>query len=119
QDITERKRIEALHDAEKRALEMVAKGETLESVLGFVCKAVERLAPPMLCSVMLTDHDGMHLLLATALKLPTEYSQAIKRIPIGPAIGSCGSAAYFQKPVIATDIATDPSWKDYASVALT
>ena len=118
-DVTESKRIEALHDAEKQALELVAKGETLEQVLGFVCGAVERLAPPMLCSVMLTDHDGIHLVLATAPKLPTEYNQAIKRIPIGRAIGSCGSAAYFQKPVIAADIATDPSWKDYASVALT
>ena len=118
-DVTERKRIEALHDAEKQALELVAKGEPLESVLECVCLAVEHLASPMRCSVMLVDRDGMHLLLATAPNLPTEYTQAIKRVPIGPAIGSCGSAAYFQKPAIAADIATDPLWKDYASVALT
>jgi PAS domain S-box-containing protein len=118
-DVTERKRIEALHDAEKQALELVAKGEPLESVLECVCLAVEHLASPMRCSVMLADRDGMHLLLATAPNLPTEYNQAIRRVPIGPAIGSCGSAAYFQKPAIAVDIETDPSWKDYASVALT
>ena len=118
-DVTERKRIEALHDAERQALELVAKREPLESVLEFICRVVERLAPPMLCSVMLTDHDGMHLLLATAPNLPGDYNQAIKRVPIGPIIGSCGSAAYFQKPAVAGDIAIDPLWKDYASVALT
>ncbi|MBX3304905.1 MAG: PAS domain S-box protein [Nitrospira sp.] len=118
-DVTERKRIEALQDAEKRALELVAKGESLESVLRFICQAVECLASPMLCSVMLADDNGLHLVLATAPNLPGDYNQAIKRIPIGPAIGSCGSAAYLQKPVIAADIATDPSWKHYASVALT
>ena len=117
-DVTERKRIEALQDAEKQALELVAKGKPLDEVLGFVCQAVEGLAPPMLCSVMLADDDGMHLLLATAPNLPGAYNRAIKRIPIGPTIGSCGSAAHFRKPAIAADIATDPSWKDYASVAL-
>ena len=118
-DITERKGVEALHDAEKQALELVAKGETLESVLGFICQAVEGLAPPMLCSIMLSEDDGMHLSLATAPNLPSEYNRAIKRIPIGPEIGSCGSAAHYRKPIIAADIATDPYWKDYATVALT
>lgn len=118
-DITERKRIEALQDAEKEALELVAKKETLESVLGFICKSVETLAPPMLCSVMLADEEGTHLLLATAPNLPRQYKEAIKRIPIGPTGGSCGSAAHFRQPAIAADIATDPLWKGYASVALT
>ncbi|MBX3348915.1 MAG: PAS domain-containing protein [Nitrospira sp.] len=118
-DVTESKRIEALHDAEKQALELVAKGESLESVLEFVCRAVESLASPMRCSVMLVDDNGLHLVLATAPNLPGDYNQAIKRIPIGPAIGSCGSAAYYRKPAIAADIASDPLWKDYASVALT
>lgn len=117
-DVTERKRVEALHKAEKQALELVAKGETLESVLGFVCRAVEGLAPPMRCSVMLADDDGTHLSLATAPNLPDEYNHAIQKISIGPTVGSCGSAAYFQKPAIAADIATDPAWKHYASVAL-
>lgn len=117
-DITERKRTEAVQDAETRALELVAKEEALESVLGFVCQAVESLAPPMLCSIMLADEDRTHLSLATAPNLPRQYKEAIKRIPIGPTVGSCGSAAYFRQPAIAADIATDPLWKGYASVAL-
>ena len=118
-DVTESKRIEALHDAEKQALELVAKGESLEDVLKFVCRAVEHIASPMRCSVMLADEDGIHLSLAAAPNLPDDYNQAIKRIPIGPTIGSCGSAAYFRTVAIAADIATDPLWKDYTSVALT
>ena len=117
-DVTERKRMEDLQDAEKQVLELVAKGETLEKVLEFVCRAVESLASPMLCSVMLADADGMHLSLATAPNLPGEYNRAITKVPIGPMVGSCGSAAYFRTHAIAVDIATDPLWKDYASVAL-
>jgi diguanylate cyclase (GGDEF)-like protein len=32
---------------------------------------------------------------------------------IGPGVGSCGSAAWFGKPVLAIDIDTDPRWQPY------
>jgi C4-dicarboxylate-specific signal transduction histidine kinase len=37
---------------------------------------------------------------------------------IGPSAGSCGTAAYRGKPVIVSDIATDPLWVDYRDLAL-
>ncbi|QPD04822.1 MAG: putative Histidine kinase [Candidatus Nitrospira kreftii] len=117
-DITERKREDALQDVEKRVLELVAKGEQLKDVLAFVCRSVESLAPSMLCSVMLTDKGGTHLLSAAAPSLSDEYNREFDRIPIGPTDGSCGSAAYFAKPSLANNISTDPLWRNYAQIAL-
>lgn len=117
-DITERKREEALQDVEKRVLELVAKGEQLKDVLAFVCRSVESLAPSMLCSVMLTDKGGTHLLSAAAPSLSDEYNREFDRIPIGPTDGSCGSAADFAKPSLANNISTDPLWRNYAQIAL-
>ena len=37
---------------------------------------------------------------------------------IGPEEGSCGTAAYLKKPVIVSDIETDPLWKNYRELAL-
>src|SRR5262249_12594336 len=36
---------------------------------------------------------------------------------IGPTAGSCGTAAFVKKPVIVTDIRTDPLWADYHDAA--
>ncbi len=117
-DVTERKREDALQAAEKQALELVAKGTVLNDVLAFICRAIETHTPPMLCSIMLVTKDGTKLSLAAGPSLPDEYNQAVGVIPIGPTVGSCGSAAHFKTPSIVTDIATDPLWKDYASVVL-
>ncbi|MGQ0557320.1 MAG: PAS domain S-box protein [Nitrospiraceae bacterium] len=117
-DITERKREEALQTVEKQALELVAKRNALNDVLAFICQTIETLTSPMLCSVMLVTEDGMHLTAAAAPSLPDEYNRAVDGIPIGPTIGSCGSAAYFRKPTIVSDIATHPLWENYAPVAI-
>jgi PAS domain-containing protein len=44
--------------------------------------------------------------------------EAISPLPIGPCIGSCGTAASLRERVIVSDIATDPLWIDYRDVAL-
>lgn len=118
-DITERKREAALQAAEKETLELVAQGHPLREVLTFLCRAIENHAAPMLSSIMLVTEDGAHLSAAAGPSLSDEYSRLINRIPIGPTVGSCGSAAYYQQPAVVCDIATDPLWNGYADVALT
>ncbi|MBI5671979.1 MAG: PAS domain-containing protein, partial [Nitrospirae bacterium] len=118
-DITERKREEALQVAEKQTLELVAEGSSLGEVLTFLCRAIEDHTGPMLSSIMLVTDDGSHLSSAAGPSLSNEYSRLIDRIPIGPTVGSCGSAAYYKQPAIVCDIATDPLWKGYADVAMT
>jgi GAF domain-containing protein len=39
-------------------------------------------------------------------------------LPIGPIMGSCGTAAFTGRPVIISDIATDPLWADHKQNAL-
>ncbi|OQW33622.1 MAG: hypothetical protein A4E19_04360 [Nitrospira sp. SG-bin1] len=118
-DITERKWQEAFLSAEKQALELVAQEADLSEVLAFICRTIESHTAPMLCSVMLVMEDGGHLASAAGPSLPDEYNRAVHGIPIGPTVGSCGSAAHFGKPSIVADISFNPLWKDYASVALT
>ena len=50
--------------------------------------------------------------------MPDAYNAAIDGIAIGPAVGSCGSAAFSNAPVFVSDIASDPLWADFRELAL-
>jgi PAS domain S-box-containing protein len=62
--------------------------------------------------------DGDRLRHGGAPSLPKAYTDAIDGVLIGPAVGSCGTAAYRGEQVIVEDIATDPLWADYRASAL-
>ena len=117
-DITERKRTEQILLTQKQVMEMVADGAPLAAVLDALAHAVESMVPGMLASILLVDADGIHLRHGAAPSLPGAYVQAIDGLAIGPAAGSCGTAAWRQEPVIVADIATDPLWADYRELAL-
>src|SRR2546427_6453695 len=114
----ERKRAEALLAGEKRLLEMIAKGNSLSMILDALCRLVEELSKGSLCSILLLDPDGNRLWHGAAPSLPKSYIDAIDGGFIGPAAGSCGTAAYRKEPVIVSDIAQDPLWADYRDLAL-
>ena len=116
EDITERKRAEALLTGEKRILEMVAKGDPLPQILDSVCRFVEEQASGFLASILLVD--GSRLRHGGAPSLPKAYTDAIDGVVIGPSAGSCGTAAYRGEQAIVEDIATDPLWTDYRDLAL-
>jgi PAS domain S-box-containing protein len=115
-DIDHRKRSEAYLGAEKRILEMVARGSSLSDVLDALCRLVEEQAPGVLASVLLLDGDRLRH--GGAPSLPKAYTEAIDGAAIGPTAGSCGTAAYRAQQVIVSDIATDPLWAEYRDLAL-
>jgi len=115
-DIEDRKRAESLIAAEKRILEMVAKGDSLPEILDSLCRLVEEPAKGVLASILLLDGDRLRH--GGAPSLPKAYTDAINGAVIGPSAGSCGTAAYRGEPVIVEDIATDPLWADYRDLAL-
>jgi PAS domain S-box-containing protein len=115
-DLTERKRAESLLAAEKRILEMVAKGDSLTEILDSLCRLVEERTDDGLASILLLDGDRLRH--GGAPNLPKAYTDAINGAVIGPSAGSCGTAAYRREPVIVEDIATDPLWADYRDLAL-
>jgi diguanylate cyclase (GGDEF)-like protein len=98
-------------------LEAMAAGVPLLEVMDLLCRQAEQLAPSVICSVLSVDHRGcLHHLASPSL--PKEYAVAIDGVSIGPKAGSCGTAAYRGEPVVVTDIATDPLWDDFKSLAL-
>src|SRR5438477_848680 len=117
-DISQRKRREALLAGENRVLEMVAKGDSLSNILDSLCLLVEEQSSDVLASILLMDPNGKQLRHGGAPNLPKAYTEAIDGAFIGPAVGSCGTAAYRAEQVIVSDIATDPLWADFREQAL-
>jgi len=94
-----------------------AKGEPLESVLERYLLVVESTAEPdTSTSILLLDGTTLHH--GAGPKLPREYLDAINGSEIGPVAGSCGTAAFFDKPIYVSDICNDPLWENYRHLAL-
>jgi len=107
----------ALMESEGRVLEAIARGGPLEQLLSDLVLAIERLSSGMRGSVLLLDADRLHLRHGAAPHLPLAYRVSIDGMRIGPAAGSCGTAAFTGKPVIVADILKDPRWRPYRGLA--
>ncbi|MBO9386797.1 MAG: diguanylate cyclase, partial [Thermomicrobium sp.] len=116
-DVTERKRAEALLFAQTTLLRLIAEAAPLSEILELLCRLVEQQAPGLRCSVLLLGSDD-RLYHGAAPSLPPRYLAAIDGLPIGPQAGSCGTAAYLDRPIFVEDIASDPRWADYREAAL-
>ena len=116
-EITKQAAEQRLRDAEHQVLERVASGAPLAESLTALVEAVEAFAPPVLGSVLLLDVDGKRVRHSAAPHLPEEYVKGIDGSPIGPAAGSCGTAAYLKEPVFVEDIEEDPLWDEYRELA--
>jgi PAS domain S-box-containing protein len=120
QDVTRRKDAEGRLSAERRVLELIATGAPLGDVLDRVAREAEaQSVEGLLCSVLLLDEAGEHLLHGAAPTLPQAYNDAIHGVRIGPRVGSCGTAAFERRAVAVSDIATDPLWEDFKALAAT
>ena len=108
---------ERRREAERRLLENLARGLSLPDWLESLCREYQALYPEALASALLLEEGRLRH--GAAPDLPPEYNQAIDGVQIGPNVGSCGTAAYCNTPVIVSDIATDPLWEAYREAALT
>jgi len=109
-DVDERKRAEALLAGEKRLLEMVADGYSMPGILQTLCELVESTATGCYCSVMLVDSSGTRLEHGVAPSLPASFIDAINGRPVSVDSGPCATAAYLNRQVITTDIASETRW---------
>lgn len=119
EDITEATLARRIQQAEHRALEMIASGEALAATLSHLVLAIEDLAPPAIGSILLVDEDGTRVRHAAAPHLPDAFNRAIDGAPIGPNMGSCGTAAFRRAPVFVADIQSDPLWDSFRDLART
>ena len=117
QDITGRMRAEALLRGQSEVLELIAAGAALPHVLSQLVHTIETQAPGMLCSILSYDASTKCLRAGVAPNLPPAYNEAINGVEIGPAVGSCGTAAYRRERVISECIATDPLWAEFRELA--
>lgn len=100
-----------------KMLEAMVQEACLESLMSLACREVERIAPDVIATVLSIDAQGaLHTLAAPSL--PASYGAALEGLAIGPAIGSCGAAAFRGEAVMVSDIASHPNWEDFRDLAL-
>ena len=108
---------ERFREEQERIEEMINANTPLSEILSRLVLMIESQSPEMLGSILLLSDDGNHIKHAVAPSLPESYVKVIDGSPIGPKHGSCGTAMFRGKPVIVSDIATDPLWDDYRRFA--
>lgn len=108
-----------LLEGQNRALQLANDGARLGEVLEVLVRTAESQSDgSFIGSILLLDEDGRHLRHGAAPSLPAAYNEAIDGIEIGPAVGSCGTAAHFGHAIFVTDIARDPLWANFRDLAL-
>lgn len=117
-DITQRKCSEQLDAGQRDILAAIATQQPLAECLERIVWLHEKLNPGALCSLLVMDAEGRHVLHGAAPSLPDEYNQAIHGLEIGDEQGSCGTAAWRRERVVVADIATHPYWRRYRDLAL-
>ncbi len=90
---------------------------TVLGTLHTIARIVEDQNPGFKCSILLVA-DG-RFVRGAGPSLPEEYNSAIDGYAIGPTVGSCGTAIYWNVPVIVEDIQADPLWVPFAQLAET
>lgn len=111
------KRAMALAIGQAQILEQIATSQPLPAVLEAIARLTEAQADGLLCSILLLDAERRRLRHGAAPSLPEAYNHAIDGIEIGPAVGSCGTAAFTGRPVIVPDVQADPRWADFLELA--
>ncbi len=108
--------VTAVLDRQTAVMEALTSGASLAEVLDSIVLALEDLMPASRCSVLLLD-DAAALRHGSAPSLPVEYSSGIDGLLPGPRAGSCGTAVFLDRPVIAVDVSRDPRWARFRQLA--
>ena len=109
-DIEDRKRAEDLAAGEKRLLEMVTSGHSMQGILEALCQFVESMTSGCYCSVVLVDPSGTRLEHGAAPSLPDSFVTSIVGRALNADSGPCAMAAYLNEQVIAADLTTETRW---------
>ncbi|MEX0820092.1 MAG: ATP-binding protein, partial [Pirellulaceae bacterium] len=115
-EISARKQLELFERGRSQVLERIARGDSLPDVLQTLVVTIEELLPGTVCSALILDQARRTLHVGAAPSLPSFYNAAVDGLKIGPAAGSCGTAAYTGQRVIVTDIRSHPYWADYQAI---
>jgi DNA-binding CsgD family transcriptional regulator len=115
---TEEKRNEGLISFQNKVLELLAKEHSLIEILDYLICGIEKQTENSKGSILLLDETGEKLFHGASPHMPKPFIEAIDGVPIGPSMGSCGTAAYLKETVIVEAIASDPLWSRGKGLAL-
>jgi len=115
-DISELKQAEDSLAGQKSILEHIALSTPLSEILNSLCQMIEAQSDGLFCSILLLEGD--QLWYGAAPSLPNSFTKKLDGMTIGPAVGSCGTAAFRKEPVTVSDIATDPLWEKARHLAM-
>ena len=113
------KKVEDLLKLENEIFQIIYLNPPFNELCCQVINKIEQSLVDVKCSILLLDEKDKRLWSIAAPSLPAAYIKAIDGVEIGPDVGSCGTAAFFNKTIIVPDIENDPLWKDYSELALT
>ncbi|HZW25090.1 MAG TPA: EAL domain-containing protein [Gallionella sp.] len=115
-DITERQLSMELERLRNSIFELLANGAALSDILTQIVGYVEQSRSGMTCSILRLDETGKRLLPGAAPSLPEAYNQAVDGLPIGDAVGSCGTAAFRNERMVVENIHEHPYWTPYPGI---
>lgn len=113
-DVTEERQI---REFEHDVLEALTSSLSFTDFGDYLCQQVKKIAPEALPSILRVDEEK-RMRPWSVSRLPEEYNAAIDGMKIGDSVGSCGTAAWYGEYVQCDDIATDPLWSAFRTLAL-
>lgn len=109
----------SLLEMQQNIHELIAQQHPLEETLAAITDWISLMLPEALLSIMRFDADTQTLSMVSGTRFSSVYVNQLQNIPIGPAQGTCGTAAYSRELVITDDIQSDPKWGGYHHLAET
>lgn len=117
QDVTARRKADALREGEQQVLEEIASGRDLPTALRTVIKMLESQLPGALCSILLLKEDEPRLLVAASSPMPEEISRRLSQVSVLAGSPSFADAVASGQRRIVADTLTDPSWRELRTLA--
>ncbi len=117
QDVTARRKADALREGEHQVLEEIASGRDLNSALRTVIKMLEMQLPGALCSILLLKEDEPRLTVAASSPMPEEISRQLSQVPVLAGSPSFADAVASGQRRIVEDTTTDASWHQLRTLA--
>lgn len=92
-------------------------GAQILETLDTMARVIESSNPGLRCSILLVDEERKYITSGAGPSLSEEYNKAVTGLNIGPSVGSCGTAAFWNEPVVVENIQEDPLWLELREAA--
>lgn len=104
-------------ETQRACLPVAEAPKSMYEILEAMALIVEAERPGKKCSVLLLDQESRRIKVGAGPSFSKEYNRAVERLVIGPCVGSCGTAAFWNERVIVEDIQSDPLWMNLRTEA--